>query len=83
MHVLHVSAWHAARYSSRMTSQPATPPLNLAPDRIFGPLDQDLAHRTSLLPPAKKPVVPFTLPLTSCDPSPSYCAWPSAIVGRS
>jgi hypothetical protein len=64
-----------------MTSLPATPPPALAPDRLFGPFDRELAHRTSL-PPAKAPQV-FSLPLAARDAAPSYCGWPAALLRRS
>jgi hypothetical protein len=67
--------WHAGSFRGGMTSQPDSHPLNLGPDRIFGPLDQDLAHRAAQLPPAKA-LSPAR------DASPSYCLWPSKLVER-
>jgi len=62
-----------------MTSQPPTPP-NLGPDRIFGPLDQDLAHRTSLRPGRKRAAEPFVLPPPTGEATDSYCVWPARLV---
>lgn len=64
-----------------MTSQPATPPPVLTPDRLFGPFDRELAHRTSLQPAQTAEVLTFAP--TARDASPSYCAWPAALVLRS
>lgn len=65
-----------------MTSQPDSHSLNLGPDRIFGPLDQDLAHRAAQLPPAKTLSPSIVFPATARDASPSYCLWPSKLVER-
>ncbi len=66
-----------------MTSQPESHPLNLGPDRIFGPLDQDLAHRAAQLPPATNLPPPIAFPPTARDASPSYCLWPTKLIERS
>lgn len=63
-----------------MTSQPDSHSLNLGPDRIFGPLDEDLAHRTAQLPPAKASAPSIVFPPVARDAAPSYCAWPAKLL---
>ncbi len=64
-----------------MTSQPATPPPVLTPDRLFGPFDRELAHRTALPSPQTSESIVFAP--AARDASPSYCAWPEALLPRS